>query len=61
MADALKRWNGSEWVIVAAVNRIEIGGGGGSSTIIGESTAKLQAVTGGWFAEQITGASTKIE
>ena len=28
MAEVLKRWNGSEWVPVVAVNRIEIGGDG---------------------------------
>lgn len=28
MGEVLKRWNGSELVTVASVNRIEIGGGG---------------------------------
>ncbi len=29
MAEALKRWDGTQWVTVAAVNRIEVGGSGG--------------------------------
>lgn len=27
MADAMKRWNGSQWVTVTSINRIEVGGG----------------------------------
>jgi hypothetical protein len=34
MAEALKRWTGTEWVTVAVVNRIEVGGGTASADFV---------------------------
>lgn len=46
MAEALKRWNGTEWVTVAMVNRIEVAGSAGGN-------APLQGVPIGQVARQI--------
>lgn len=62
MAEALKRWNGSEWVTVAAVNRIEVSTEGGNSGVIfGIPAALANTVQGSFCNTPIFGAATKIE
>lgn len=44
MAEALKRWTGSEWVTVAVVNRIEVGGAPTGETVFVNIMVKMTTI-----------------